>query len=62
MIEFLEGWEAEQERDLQMMAADAAKALAASKTRPLTEDEIMAIAFSAGIANETYKELRHEQK
>ena len=43
---------------IQEINVDQLKALQASRTRPLTEDEAMAIAYSAGLANDLYKEFR----
>lgn len=52
----------EYERDQQELQKAALEALQASRTRALTEDEAMTLAYSAGLANPFYKEIRHEQK
>jgi hypothetical protein len=48
----------QEERDKQMLAQEAITALVCAKSRTLSEDEIMAIAWSAGLSNDVYKELR----
>lgn len=48
----------EYERDLRELHKAAVDAAVAAKDRPLTEEEIMALAYSAGIAQDVYKELR----
>lgn len=50
----------EYERDLAELHKAAIDAAIASQSRPLTENEIMTWAWCAGIANDVYKELRHE--
>ena len=49
-----EAFQADQEA-LHKAALDA---LQASRTRPLSEDEAMALAWSAGLANDFYREIR----
>jgi hypothetical protein len=51
-------WQAEQHRDECLLQQAATEALKASGTRPLTEDEQMALAYAAGLANDFYKEIR----
>lgn len=48
----------EQRRDESELQKAALDALQASLVRPLTKDEAMAVAYSAGLANTFYKELR----
>lgn len=48
----------EYDRDWQELRKAAIDAAVASKSRLLTEDEIMALAYSAGIATDVYEELR----
>jgi hypothetical protein len=53
----MDDWQSQQQADELILRQDAAQAIL--KARPfLSEDEIMAIAYSAGLANEIYKELR----
>jgi hypothetical protein len=49
-----EAFQADQEA-LQKASLDALKA---SLARPLTADEAMALAYSAGVANDFYKEMK----
>jgi hypothetical protein len=51
-------WRGEQYRDECELQKAALEALQASLTRPLTQDEAMAVAYSAGLANDFYKEIR----
>lgn len=51
-------WEAEQHRDECELQRAAKEALLAARTRPLTEEEIMAAAYCAGIANDVYREIK----
>lgn len=51
----------EMQRDLEQLEKAATEALLASKNRPLTDDEIMAVAYSAGIANNVYRGLHEAQ-
>lgn len=44
--------------DLQQLERGAIESLLAAKKRPLSDEEIMAVAYSAGVANAVYKELR----
>lgn len=53
-----DNWQGEQHRDECELQRAAMEALRASRTRPLTEQEQMALAYSAGIANDYYKEIR----
>lgn len=46
------------ERDLQALHKACLDALLASQSRPLTEDEAMALAWSAGFSVDFYKETR----
>lgn len=48
------------EKDLQEMERAAVEALTASKVRPLTDDEVMLVAWCAGVSNQVFKEIRHE--
>lgn len=49
---------AEYDRDMQELRKAAIDAAVAAKGRCLTEDEIMALAYSAGIAEDVYLEIR----
>lgn len=49
-------WQAEQHRDECELQRAALDALQASQVRPLTKDEAMALAYSAGVANQFDKE------
>ena len=51
-------WQQAQHDDELALQKAALEALQASRTRPLTEDEAMALAYSAGVANDFYKEIR----
>jgi hypothetical protein len=51
-------WQMQQQQDEEVIQKAALDALQASLARPLTEDEAMALAYSAGVANSFYKELR----
>jgi hypothetical protein len=51
-------WQAQQQHDLEQMHRTVLEALQASLERPLTKDEAMALAWSAGLANDFYKEIR----
>lgn len=57
MTEDAYAWQ-EFDRDMQELRKAAIDAAVASKSRLLTEDEIMALAYSAGIASDVYQELR----
>jgi hypothetical protein len=46
------------EADQQALLKASLEALRASQTRPLTEEEAMTLAWSAGLANTFYKEFR----
>jgi trimethylamine:corrinoid methyltransferase-like protein len=50
-------WQAEQERDLQMFAQEVVTKLLQARQRPLSDEEVMAIALEAGVANDLYKEM-----
>lgn len=50
-------WQGEQQRDRDELQHAATVAALASLSRPLSEDEMMALAYSAGIANDVWKEL-----
>ena len=55
----MDGWEQqEQQKDMDILQRIATDALVAAKSRPLTVDEIMAVAWSAGLANDVYKEIK----
>lgn len=47
----------EYERDMQQLEKAATDALVAAQTRPLTREEILTVAWSAGVANNVYKEI-----
>lgn len=47
----------EYERDLQQLEKATTEALVASQSRPLTREEILTVAYSAGVANNVYKEI-----
>lgn len=49
---------AEYHNDQMQLQKATVEALAAAKTRPLTEDELMLVAWSAGLSNEVFKEIR----
>lgn len=49
-------WQFQQQQDEQAQQEAALKALKASMQRPLTRDEAMTLAYSAGVANDFYKE------
>lgn len=51
-------WQEQQQRDLEILQEDAMKALKHARELGLSDDECMAIAYSAGIANDFYKEIR----
>jgi hypothetical protein len=51
-------WQAAQHKDECELQRAAMEALLASRKRPLTDAEAMALAYSAGIANDFYKEIR----
>lgn len=46
-----------QQHDMEQLQKAALEALQASLVRPLTKDEAMAVAYSAGVANDFYKEI-----
>ncbi|MDQ2987412.1 MAG: hypothetical protein M3R13_11975 [Armatimonadota bacterium] len=50
-------WQQEQHRDELDLQRQALEALQAARTRPLSENELMALAYSAGLANTFYKEM-----
>jgi hypothetical protein len=52
-------WQQQQQRDLEILQDDAMKALKHARDLGLSDEECMAIAYSAGIANDFYKEMRH---
>lgn len=52
----------EYERDLRELEKAALEALQASRTRPLTEDEQMAVAYAAGLANAHYINLKRPER
>ena len=54
----LRDWQAAQHKDECELQKAALEALQASLVRPLTKDEAMAVAYSAGLANDFYKETR----
>lgn len=47
----------EYERDLQQLEKATTEALLAAQSRALTREEILTVAYSAGVANNVYKEL-----
>lgn len=49
---------AEYEQDMKQLERAATEALVASKSRPLTDDEIMLVAWSAGLIDNVYREIR----
>lgn len=49
---------AQQQADIDAMQKAAKDAILAARHRPITDEEAMAIAYSAGIPNEVYKEIR----
>ncbi len=51
-------WQQEQHKDECELEKAATDALLAAKHRPLSDEEIMAVAYSAGVANNVFKELR----
>lgn len=51
-------WQQAQQQDEEALHKAALEALEASLLRPLSESEAMALAYSAGLANDLYKELR----
>ena len=51
-------WQAEQHRDELLLQAAAKAALLASRARPLTPAEIMAVAALGGIANDIEREIQ----
>jgi hypothetical protein len=53
-------WQEAQYHDEQQLQRAALDALHRARTLGLEESECMAIAYSAGIANDFYKELRRE--
>jgi hypothetical protein len=53
-----DGWQAEQLRDELAMQREAMKALEASLVRPLTKDEAMTVAYTAGFANDFYRGIQ----
>ena len=55
-------WQALQQQDEDELHKAALEALEASLTRPLSQGEAMAVAYAAGMANDLYKGIRHEQK
>jgi ABC-type Fe3+/spermidine/putrescine transport system ATPase subunit len=55
-------WQAQQQQDEEVLHKAALEALKDSLSRPLSEGEAMAVATTAGLANELYLEIRHEQK
>ena len=48
---------AEYERDLQQIERAAIEALVASTARSLTDDEVMLVAWCAGVSTDVFKEL-----
>lgn len=50
-------WQAAQHRDECLRIEQGVKILAASTTRPLTEEEAMILGYECGFPNEVYKEL-----
>lgn len=53
-------WQMQQQQDEEVLQKAALDALEAAATRPLAEDEQMAIAYCAGLANTLYKKLRQQ--
>lgn len=53
-------WQEQQHADEQRLQHDALEALKKAHSLGLEESECMAIAYSAGLANTFYKELRRE--
>lgn len=53
-----ERWQMQQQQDEQQQQEEALKALKASMQRPLTRDEAMALAYSAGVANVFYQQMQ----
>lgn len=51
-------WQQQQQRDLELLQEDAMNALRHARQLGLSDEECMAIAYSAGIANDFYKEIR----
>ncbi len=49
---------AEYERDMQAEQQGAIQALAAARTRALTEEEVMRVAWVARLSTEVYQEIR----
>jgi hypothetical protein len=49
-------WEQQQQQDEQQQQEAAIQALKAALTRPLTRDEAMTLAYSAGVANDFYRQ------
>lgn len=47
--------QAAQQHDMEQLEKAALEALQASLVRPLTQPEAMALAYSAGVANEFYR-------
>lgn len=59
MIELMDDdWQAAQHADETKQMEATTKAIAKAHDLGLSESECMAIAYSAGVANEVYKELR----
>jgi hypothetical protein len=48
-------WQHQQQQDEQQQQEAAIQALKAALTRPLTRDEAMTLAYSAGVANDFYR-------
>lgn len=53
-----DNWQQSQQRDLEILQEDAIKAILHARDLGLSDDECMAIAFSAGFANDLYREIR----
>lgn len=51
-------WEEAQKADEEALQQAALEALKASLGRPLSEGEAMAVAYSAGLANDFYREIK----
>jgi hypothetical protein len=50
-----DNWQQAQQHDLEAIQQTVLEALHASLSRPLTQDEAMALAWSAGLANDFYR-------
>lgn len=56
MTDLNDSWQHQQQQDEQQQQEAALKALKTAMQRPLTREEAMVLAYSAGVANDFYKQ------